>query len=1423
MLAGLLAAGLTISPVCAAEADSGGSEAFSENVMADEGGDFSAETGSDEAFSEIAIPGAWEDSSAEAGLDEAMPADAMGDESGDGSAGAEEDQAFSDNAVTAEGGDTAVVTEEDQDFSDNAVIAEDGDTAAVTEEDQDFSDIAVTAEGSDTAAVTEEDQDFSDIAVTAEGSDIAAGTEEDQAFSDNAMTSEGGDTAAVTEEDQAFSDNAVTSEGGDSALETGADQAFFDNNDNNIYEDPDFLVEDGPFETEVSGEELADSAGNDEVPDLSSLPILPTDVSSASNGCILVGLHGVYVEDVTAALDRINEIRREACMEGVKNPDTGAPLTMADYVPIKWSHELEWIARIRAAESSLTMQHKRTNGSVCFDIVSPGGVSSYGEVLAWNWGNSVIAGINQWYGEKTDWVNNTGKETGHYTQMIDPTHTYVGVGTFLNSGARYYNTTAGQYSGASSMDESAVGFSGECIQMVEVGTGNLDSSAVMQGSVTCTAGESIPHILTTGITYEKGHSEGLILMDGVNWTSSDGNVVRISGDGTTEAVTCGQAVISAQVPEAGLGAQAGFTVDHVRTVMPAAEATCTETGLTEGLCCANCGEVFEPQQIIDKLPHNYSNWTVTLEPACTKAGKKEKVCGMCGGKLEEVIPATGHSLVNDPAEAPTCTEKGKTAGKHCSVCGAIVEAQEEIPATGHSWESFYTTDIPASYTAEGSESIHCSVCDEIREDSVREIPKLEKIPVSEIRMNLTEAELREDETVTLSAQALPDNAYNRNLIWASSDEEVAEVDSRGHVIGHKAGTAVITVTAEDGGGAEASCTITVKPPLVTITIDANGGKINSEYDDAGEGVVTGASSIIRKADKGSCVVISSRHLSNTNKSLILAGWSQKRGGEIVTGFNDIFTASSDCTLYAVWVPGRKTGSRKYGDLNGNDDLDSGDILVIRRYISALGDSEVREKHPDWIRAGDDFEAMDLDHNGFIEEADCMLIMQHIAARNNEETMAAHPDWTITETFDVYEEAISLSSANTVISGLTDRTYTGSGIVQTLKVVTDGVTLVQGTDYTAAYKNNINAGTATVTVTGKGDYTGSVSAAFKIAKAAQTITASNLSLTYAKTGTITASGNKGALTYKSSNTAVAVVDTAGKVTAKGAGTAAITITAAATSNYSAAAKTVTVTVAKAVQTITAKSAASSVAVGRTTTVSITGAKGTKSFKSSDTTIATVSSAGTVTARKVGTVRITATSASTSNYKAASKTVTVKVVPAATTSLTAANLATGIKLTWKKVTGANGYKVYRGSTLIKTIASGSTVTFTDTKANTNGARYVYKLVAKASTGDSTLSKTRGIYRVSRSAVTSVKNSASRKMTVKWGKNPKASGYQVQYSTSKTFAGGNKIVSAAGTSTVSKVIASLTRGKTYYVRVRAYKTVNNVKFFSAWSAAKSVKITK
>ena len=371
-----------------------------------------------------------------------------------------------------------------------------------------------------------------------------------------------------------------------------------------------------------------------------------------------------------------------------------------------------------------------------------------------------------------------------------------------------------------------------------------------------------------------------------------------------------------------------------------------------------------------------------------------------------------------------------------------------------------------------------------------------------------------------------------------------------------------------------------------------------------------------------------------------------------------------------------------------------------------------------------------------------------------------------------------------------------------------------------------AGTATITI--KAAETANYNAASKqvtvtIAKAKQTITASNLSMTFPKSGKITVSGNKGKLTYTSSKTSVVTVDASGNVKAKGAGTATITIKAAATSNYNAASKQITVTVAKAAQSITTKAKASSVAVGKTVAVTTTGAQGKVTYKTSDTAIATVNaSTGVVTARKVGTVKITATAAATSNYKAASKTVTIKVVPAATKSLKAENLAKGIKVTWAKVTGANGYYIYRNSSKVKTITSGATVKWTDTAANNNGTKYVYKVVAKAATGASTLSKSLTTYKVTAPAITSALNSVTKKAAVSWGKNAKATGYEIQYSLSSSFSSPKK-VTITSNATVKTTLSSLTVGKTYYIRIRAYKTVSSTKYYSNWSAAKTVKISK
>ena len=73
-----------------------------------------------------------------------------------------------------------------------------------------------------------------------------------------------------------------------------------------------------------------------------------------------------------------------------------------------------------------------------------------------------------------------------------------------------------------------------------------------------------------------------------------------------------------------------------------------------------------------------------------------------------------------------------------------------------------------------------------------------------------------------------------------------------------------------------------------------------------------------------------------------------------------------------------------------------------------------------------------------------------------------------------------------ISGISTKTYTGKNITQSVKVKYNGKTLKSGTDYTVSYSNNKKVGTATVKITGKGQYGGTVSKTFKINPAKQKI-------------------------------------------------------------------------------------------------------------------------------------------------------------------------------------------------------------------------------------------------------------------------------------------------------------------------------------------------
>ena len=97
----------------------------------------------------------------------------------------------------------------------------------------------------------------------------------------------------------------------------------------------------------------------------------------------------------------------------------------------------------------------------------------------------------------------------------------------------------------------------------------------------------------------------------------------------------------------------------------------------------------------------------------------------------------------------------------------------------------------------------CNICGYVRTVT----PEI--IPVSQITLNKTETSISVGNSETLTATVAPENAANKALTWASSDEAVATVAPDGTVTAVKAGAATITATAADGSGKSATCTVTV--------------------------------------------------------------------------------------------------------------------------------------------------------------------------------------------------------------------------------------------------------------------------------------------------------------------------------------------------------------------------------------------------------------------------------------------------------------------------------------------------------------------------------------------------------------------------------------------------------------------------------------
>ena len=171
---------------------------------------------------------------------------------------------------------------------------------------------------------------------------------------------------------------------------------------------------------------------------------------------------------------------------------------------------------------------------------------------------------------------------------------------------------------------------------------------------------------------------------------------------------------------------------------------------------------------------------------------------------------------------------------------------------------------------------------------------------------------------------------------------------------------------------------------------------------------------------------------------------------------------------------------------------------------------------------------------------------------------------------------------------------------------------------------------------------------------------------------------------------------------------------------------------------------------------------------------------------------------------------------------------IKITWNKAAGADGYKIYRATSksgkysAIKTVTSASTLSYTNTGLTT-GKTYYYKVRAYTTINGS---KVYGSY----SSVVSAKPSlskpslylsaGSKKAYIKWSKISGASGYEIYRASSKKGYY-SKIKTITSGKTTSYTNSKLTRKKTYYYKVRAYRYVSGKKVYSSYSSIKYVKV--
>jgi len=448
-----------------------------------------------------------------------------------------------------------------------------------------------------------------------------------------------------------------------------------------------------------------------------------------------------------------------------------------------------------------------------------------------------------------------------------------------------------------------------------------------------------------------------------------------------------------------------------------------------------------------------------------------------------------------------------------------------------------------------------------------------------------------------------------------------------------------------------------------------------------------------------------------------------------------------------------------------------------------------------------------------------------ANENNIKFSAGQPPQPEDDIYDISDKSFTVTLEKEVYD------YDGGEKSPLVTVKKGEEKLRLGTDFTVDYENNINPGTAKAIVTGRGEYTGTVEKTFTIkgidiSGQGFAVTLSESEYTYdgkAKEPAVTVTKGTEKLTgadftvkYENNinpGTAKAIVTGAGVYT----GTVTKEFTIEASKDISSAGFTVTL------------SQTSYTYDGKAKEPAVTVTKGTEKLRGTDFTVKYENNVNPGTAKAIVTGAGVYTGTVTKEFT---------IDPAPKDSGTDSQGKKSIGLTCKKVfTKKYGDKAF---SLQAKAVKGAKITYktsdkkvavVDKKGKvTIKGTGIATITVKATASGYNAKTLKATVKVSpsKASAPALKLLKGRKLKVSWKRDGRATGYRVQYCTSRAFKKGVKTITISKNKTVTKTIPKLTKGKRYYVRVRAYKSVKvnkkTQKLYGAWSSVKrSGKIRK